>query len=318
MVIKLALIMSVLLQFTAAVIAITLIRRTKTNVAWWLISMAFVLMALRRAIELSRFTQSPEYNNQELFQSWTAVVISFLMLFSLIFIRRIFDVQKQYEELKREHERKVISAVIETEERERKHLAQELHDGLGPILSAIKMGFSVLSAGITDKKDKILAKNTSNLIDQSLVSLKEVSNNLSPRILTDHGLSVAIESYLSKIDPESQNKIIFNTQIAPDDISGDKSLTLYRIICELVVNGVKHSQAERITLNITKRSNTIFIEYFDNGIGFSNKEWIHPTGMGLSNILYRAQSINAELICDSHVGQGTRITITLEGYNGKN
>lgn len=316
MIIKLALIISVLLQFTAAVIAVTLIRRTRTNIAWWMISTAFVLMALRRAIELLRFSQAPQYSNQELWQSWIAVIISFLMLFSLIFIRRIFDVQKKYEELKKEHERKIISAVIETEERERKHFARELHDGLGPILSAIKMGFSVLSAGITAEKDKKLADNTSHLIDQSLISLKEVSNNLSPRNLTDHGLSMAIEGFIANLEPDSQNKIIFNAEISASEVSAEKSLTLYRIICELLINGIKHSKAERITLNISKRAHTLFIEYFDNGIGFSANEWIHPTGMGLSNISSRAKSINAELICDSQEGNGTRITITSEDDNG--
>ncbi len=304
-----ALIISVILQFTAAIIAVTLIKRTKTNIAWWLISTAFILMAVRRAMDLFRFTQSPEYGNHEMLQSWIAVAISFIMLLSLIFIKKIFNVQKEYEVLKRDQETRIISAVIETEERERKHFAQELHDGLGPLLSAVKMGFSVLSKEITGEKEVVLADNTARLIDQSLVSLKEISNNLSPQILMDHGLSTAVEVYISTLDPESRNRICFNNGVLKNDIPQEKSLALYRIICELIINGIKHSNADKVTLDISKNHNEIMIEYFDNGIGIPESEWEYPSGMGLSNISSRVRSINAEMHCDSKRGEGTRITI---------
>ncbi len=148
MTIKIALILSVLLQFGAAVIALSLVKRTIKNVAWWLISFGFLLMAIRRVMEIFQIYDTNIKLLTDLLSSWTGVFISVVMLTSLIFIKRIFNIQKQFEELRKQNENRVLSAILKTEEKERQHFSKELHDGLGPLLSAVKMAISTVE---TDK-----------------------------------------------------------------------------------------------------------------------------------------------------------------------
>lgn len=120
--IKIALILSVILQFATATIAISLIKRTKTNIAWWLISLGFLLMAIRRLFELFQVYGTENNIVNSLANSWIGVFISILMLISLSFIKRIFNIQKRFQELKRKNEARVFSAIIRTEENQKQRL----------------------------------------------------------------------------------------------------------------------------------------------------------------------------------------------------
>ena len=99
---KIALILSVILQFSTAIIALSLIRRTRTNIAWWLISAGFFLMAIRRLFELLEIFDAGQKITSSLLNSWIGVMISVVMLISLSFIKRIFNIQKRFDELKKE------------------------------------------------------------------------------------------------------------------------------------------------------------------------------------------------------------------------
>lgn len=108
MALKVALLLSVLLQFGAAIIALSLVKRTIKNIAWWLISLGFLMMAIRRVIEIFQIYGSPIRVNTDLLSSWTGVLISLVMLVSLIFIKRIFNIQKQIEELRKQNESRIL------------------------------------------------------------------------------------------------------------------------------------------------------------------------------------------------------------------
>jgi hypothetical protein len=126
--IKIALILSVILQFATATIAISLIKRTRTNIAWWLISLGFLLMAIRRLFELFQVYGTENNIVNSLANSWIGVFISILMLISLSFIKRIFNIQKRFQELKRKNEARVFSAIIRTEENQKQRFAKEVLD----------------------------------------------------------------------------------------------------------------------------------------------------------------------------------------------
>ena len=311
MLIKLALIISVLLQFAAAVIAITLIRRTRTNIAWWLISAAFLLMAVRRTLELYNFRSDIITTSGDHIRSWIGVAISVLMLGSLIFIRRIFDIQREYDNLRKEHEAKVLQAIIHTEERERRRFAKELHDGLGPILSSIKMSFSAIARN-TDSNSE-LVKNTSNMIDESVASLKEISGNLSPHILENFGLNNAVNHFIQNTRKPSGLSISYTSQTSRGELTKNTELTIYRIISELIHNAIKHSHANTVSVDLNKEEDHYLLEYFDDGIGFDEALWETSPGMGLKNITSRVKALNGELHFDST--PQNEIYITIKFYN---
>ena len=118
--------MSLLFQVLAAGIAISLFKRTKFNSSWILISIGFILMVVSRVFELWP-TIYPEMEDELLIvQRWMAFVISLLFLIGVFYIRKIFQFMRRLDELRRETEKRVLSAVIKTEEQERQHFAKEL------------------------------------------------------------------------------------------------------------------------------------------------------------------------------------------------
>ncbi len=109
---KFALLVSMLFQLGATVYAVSLIRRTRYNISWILISSAFVLMAVRRLFDFSTFFWDSDLFQNEKINGWIGVLISLFMFVGVIFIRKIFDLQDQVEKLRQESEQKILSAII--------------------------------------------------------------------------------------------------------------------------------------------------------------------------------------------------------------
>ena len=309
---KIALILSVIVQFATAFIAMTLIKRTRTNVAWWLISVGFLLMAIRRLFELFQVFDTDNNIVNNLTNSWIGVAISIIMLLSLSFIRRIFDIQKRIDELKKANETRVFSAIIKTEEKERHQFAKELHDGLGPLLSSVKMSLSSLSRKIEKENNVKILNNAENLIDESIGSLKEISNKLSPHVLNNFGLLKALKSFINKLQIMDEPKIHLNHNIEGRRYSYNVEVVLYRVICELIANTIKHAQAGNIYLDLYEKEHTLEIKYIDDGIGFDvDNQLLKDNGLGYANIDSRIKSIKGEYEVFTSPNEGFSIDINV-------
>ena len=214
---------------------------------------------------------------------------------------------------RKETERKILNAVIETEEREKERFAKDLHDGLGPLLSAAKIyskSFQ-LSENIEEKTQII--KKLEETIDDAILGIQEISNNLSPHVLRNFGLTTAIESFYKKITDTSSLKFAFGSNF---DIRVSEKIetTLYRIIVELINNTLKHANAKTILLKLIHKENNLFLHYADDGTGFNiNKILSKNTGMGLSNIISRIKSLNGDINMNSsnNKGYSVKMRITL-------
>ena len=310
MAIKIALILSIVLQFGAAIIALSLTKRTRSNIAWWLISLAFLFMALRRVLELFLVYDVQYKLESLLLSSWIGVLISVIMLISLIFIKRIFNIQKQIDDLRKQNESRVLSAIIKTEENERQHFAKELHDGLGPLLSSVKMAISAINSGKRNNP-KVLV-NAEHLIDESILSLKEVSNKLSPHILNNFGLLKAVKSFINKLKIPDAPKIHLNSNIENRRFAYNLEVVLYRVLCELISNTLKHAKANNIYIDLLADEELIKMNYMDDGIGFDiKKNNLEQKGLGYSNISTRIKSLNGNFDIFSKEGEGVRVRITI-------
>jgi signal transduction histidine kinase len=311
MAIKIALILSVVLQFSAAIIAMSLIRLTRTNIAWWLISGGFLLMAIRRVFEILQVYDSESKLITGLLSSWTGVLISIIMLLSLIFIKRIFNIQKQIELIRKQNESRVLSAILKTEEHERQHFAKELHDGLGPLLSSVKMAISVSS--YKNAGDKSILSNAEKLIDESIITLKDISNKLSPHVLMNFGLHKAIKSFINKLQILGEPAIALNCNIAEKRFSFNIEVVLYRILCELISNTIQHAKAHNIYIDLILEQATLAVNYIDDGTGFDiQKAGEELTGQGYSNIQSRIKSLNGTYDIYSEPGEGIHIKIRIK------
>jgi len=305
MVVEIALILSVILQFMAAIIAFNLIRRTKFNIAWILISLGFFLMALRRMYEIMLFLGHDSPNREDIFNSWFAVIISLLFCIGTIFIRKLFNFQSRIDNYRKISEAKIISTIINTEEKERQRFAKDLHDGLGPILSTIKMIISAIDKDEINGFNKQLIEKTDISINQAIASVREISNNLSPHILKNFGLEKAVKSFIDTIVIDKILKILLNSNLQNKRFDYNKEIIFFRIICELVTNSIKHSASSKIFIDLFANDLILELLYSDNGKGF-DYELIkaNSEGMGLSNIETRIKSLNGNFEILTKANQG--------------
>lgn len=297
-----ALILSVILQFVAFFIAMSLIPRTKFNVAWISISAGFLLMVLRRLYDLYLVLYSSSEEVKTIVSSWIAVAISVSMVLAAIYIRKIFQQLDRINVIRKESQRKVLNAIVETEERERRHFSKELHDGIGPLLSGIKMNLSALNSTQFSQTQKEILKNTENLADSALISAKEISNHLNPHLLERFGLKHALQNYIDSIARTSN--LSFHLSVDLDfRLKATTEIILFRVLCELINNSLRHASPKSIKLSVLAGNACIECMYEDDGCGF------HPhseanKGTGLVNMKWRIKSVGGDFELKSSPGKG--------------
>jgi signal transduction histidine kinase len=312
MTIVVALTISVLLQFIAAVIAISLIRHTRYNISWVLISAAFLMMAFRRLIEVLEVWRTDARVTETPLSSWIAVSISVLMLAGVIYIKRIFNLQKRIDDMKRESESRVLSAIIRTEESERQKFAKELHDGLGPLLASIKMAISALGGDRTGPGNRKILDNAGHLIDESVTTLKEISNKLSPHVLNNFGLLKAVRAFIERLELPGTPDLKLNSNLEGVRFDYNLEVVMYRIICELITNTLQHADATEVNIDLYHEQNMLTLDYFDNGKGFDTEEVLGArSGMGYSNIQSRIKPLDGIIRMISNPGEGVCISIVI-------
>jgi signal transduction histidine kinase len=165
-----------------------------------------------------------------------------------------------------------------------------------------------------DPARKEIIANTAHVIDESIKSIKEISNNLSPHILNNFGLASAIKDFTNKIDAKVIH-INFESDIFSRRFDEDVEVVLYRAACELINNTMKHANAHNIDINLTYQFKTILLSYSDDGVGFDVNEIIGNApsqGMGYSNMLSRVNSIKGKMDVESSLENGTKVLIRVK------
>jgi len=306
-----ALIVSILLQIIATIVVVGLIKVTRFNISWILLSFGLIFMAIRRFIEFLPYTGIELSRFAYTLNNWLGMLISVLIVIGVLYIKKIFRELQRAEEARLIMEKRVLNAVINTEENERKRFAKDLHDGLGPLLSSVKMSFSAVSVESDNKNQKAILNSAKQAINEAISSLKEISNNLSPHILDNFGLASAIRSFTNKIDQTGKIKIEFRSNIRETRYSGNTEVIIYRAVCELINNTLKHAKAKKILISLDEEENRLKVLYQDDGVGFDyNQVLLNETGgMGLPNIRSRINSINGSFAVDSMPGEGIVVTI---------
>lgn len=310
-----ALIISITLQIVAAVLAIRLVRVTKYRASWILISIGFILMALKMIIKLIQFINDDFSFYLRPADDWLGVVIAFLFTAGVFLIGEMFYTLSRAEREHRRSERRLMRAIIQTEERERRRFAKDLHDGLGPLLSTARMTLSALLQHERDDHSKQVLESASNVINEAVESIKEISNNLSPHVLTNFGLASAIKNFVFKVSQSKSINISFDTVLTDADrFDSNIETVMYRATCEMINNTIKHANATEVNISLEKIQRTIVIKYDDNGRGFdSEKTVMEPnSGMGLSNIASRMNSINGMFVYNSAPGDGFHAVIKVK------
>lgn len=201
-----------------------------------------------------------------------------------------------------------IKAEIETIENERRRIAGDLHDEIGPMLSAVKLQINHLEP--VDATEKNALEKSSHQIDHVIQRFREISYNLLPNTLIRKGLIHATEDFTRRMSEAGAVAIHFNAGVMT--LSRDKEINLFRIIQEIVHNTIKHAKAESMQLSVSQTGNTVVLTAADNGIGFVYEEKMqHGSGLGLLNLQNRVEVLNGKLTVDSGPGKGTNYRIEI-------
>jgi len=257
---------------------------------------------------------------------YTLSAIVLLLVFSIYYHlrlsrkNRIIDRQNlqlkedKIRELEQERLYLATKSVMEGEEAERTRLASDLHNGLGGLLSGIKINLSSMKENAVLTHENVTAFNHAlSLLDTSISELRRIAHNLMPETLNHYGLRTAIEDFCNQVAPSGKPDLSF--QFFGDEIryTRELELTMYRVIQELVNNALKHSDATAINIQLFCESNRLSAQVTDNGKGFDTSSGGNEAkGKGFENIRDRITALNGRLEIWSQPGQGTEISVEIE------
>ena len=199
-------------------------------------------------------------------------------------------------------------AKLETEinklESEKRKIAQDLHDEMSPVLTAVKMKLSSLS--VQSFTDMEAVDKSISYINSLTEKMRNISIGLMPSVLQDKGLIISIEQHLHNLGNDCDLQIEFTSDVLPD-ISFKHSLHIFRIVQEIVHNTCKHAGASRLEISITVENNFLLLSTADDGKGFRySTSKNDQQGYGLSNIRNRVHALNGTLNIDTAPLKGTR------------
>lgn len=240
------------------------------------------------------------HTQEERFYTAIAVAATVLGIIIVYFIITMIRHQRKNVRLYRAK----IRAEISTLENERKRIATDLHDELGPLLSAVRIRINHIST-LSDEDKKIVTFANKH-IDDILAKTREISYNLLPNTLVRQGLLKAIDEYINKLSDIHNLKIVcwgeLNTRL-----SKEIEINIYRIVQEITHNTIKHSKATQLAIELNLNNGILELMTADNGEGFNVEEKMNNhSGRGLINLQSRAEMLNAKLLYHSEPGNGTR------------
>jgi signal transduction histidine kinase len=243
------------------------------------------------------------------------ITILFLGLSTLFFLWRL-TVQKRrlaenkLRQLEQEKQLVATQAVLDGETQERTRLARDLHDGLGGMLTGVKLNLECMKNGVflnpTDLKN---FNNAMTILNESMVELRRVAHHLMPETLSRFGLKPAIGDFCRSISPI----IVFDWFGDSDRLDTKLEIVVYRIVHELVNNALKYANASQIIVQIMQEYDRIAFIVQDDGCGFDVLN--ETAGMGLSNIRTRVASFDGIIQIDSKPDEGTEIHVELKVKN---
>ncbi|MFH2096016.1 MAG: PAS domain S-box protein [Bacteroidota bacterium] len=208
-------------------------------------------------------------------------------------------------------EYKVMNSVIEAEERERQRFAEDLHDGLGPLLSGIKLYVNLLDSEKKTAIEKLeIINNIRDLLDESVQHTRTIATTLMPPTLNDYGLVKAIESFCKKMNAADLFNISF-THNLKERLPNMVEIIIYRSIIELLNNTIKYARAKNVTIDIQLKKELLIVKYSDDGSGFEPGKALQ-NGFGLKSITDRIESLKGICKIRSSDKKGVNIEFRID------
>jgi signal transduction histidine kinase len=237
---------------------------------------------------------------------YITVLLSLIIAVIIIyFFASIIRYHRRYMKLQREK----IFAEITIRENERKRIANDLHDSLGPLLSAVKLNIS--SVEIDHPTDKEILDKTSGYLDEIIGSMRRISHDLLPNTLERKGLLEAIREFINQVG--GKHSLNIQLYIVKEiSVPKDKEIHIFRMVQEIVHNALKHAQAHNLQIGFSEENGNLLCLIKDDGRGFDKEKVLASSqGLGLRSLESRCEILNGILSLDSMPGAGTNYFIKI-------
>jgi signal transduction histidine kinase/ligand-binding sensor domain-containing protein len=199
--------------------------------------------------------------------------------------------------------------LIESQEQERKRIAQELHDGLGQELLVIK-NRAMLGLAVEEKDEQF--GEIQDSVTDALNEVRSIAYNLRPLHLERLGLTATLEEMIEEVEEISGIEINCSIEPVDDLFTKENEINFYRIVQESLNNVVKHSGARRASVEIFRENQSVFLNVKDDGRGFDASATGSEKGLGLNGIAERVKILGGKHSIDSETGKGTTVSIEIE------
>ncbi len=206
-----------------------------------------------------------------------------------------------------------LASLVQGQDEERKRLSRELHDGIGQMLTGLKLlSENIRSAANLTERDQTTFANLKMLLVRTIQETRNVSNNLMPPVLSDFGLVAALRQLTEQQARESDLTITLHSSLEKRRFGQSIEIGLYRIAQEAVHNAIKHAGADTVQVDLSIRQQQLVLRIADDGCGLPTHVTTGPTGsQGLFNMRERAKLLGGRFRLLSQPDRGTRVLISL-------
>ena len=236
------------------------------------------------------------------------VVIFFLALLVTFFFVIIIN----YYRTNARRQSDLLKAIVETQEKERNRIAIDMHDELGPLLSAVKLQVGSIRDSESSRMNATLM-DTQDLLDEAISQIRQIIRDLVPRNIDQKGLTGSLEDMKHYFETFTPIKVNLSLDGFKERFSLQSEINIYRIIQEVVNNAVKHAGAALVNVSLKTNEHQLKIEVSDTGKGFNTDTT--SEGSGRKNIETRIRLNKGEYELKSSPGAGTAYFISFEKKN---
>jgi signal transduction histidine kinase len=246
---------------------------------------------------------------------WTlwALAAAVLLLTALLIraIRHSRNRMQNLREVEAEllRQKQITEAVILAQEKERTEIGKELHDNVNQILGASNL---YINTAMTDEESRQeLLERSTELVSNAINEIRKISKSLITPGLREIGLIESIEDIMDDLKV-ARDKMVIDLDlqnISEEQIEDRRKLTLFRIVQEQLNNIVKHAKATRVLIRLSGEQDHIVLTVADNGVGFDVSR--HRKGVGITNIISRAELFNGKVEIQSGPGEGCTLMVSL-------
>ena len=189
--------------------------------------------------------------------------------------------------------------LVNSLENERRRLARELHDGVGPYLTSLKHYIE------NRVENEVKKSEMKKIVDATISEIRLMSNALMPASIDDFGIGVTLTNFIESLKKSTTVTIEYEdlTRQEGSNITNQQAINLFRICQELINNSLKHAQAKNIRITLSEFDEFISLFYFDDGIGFDINTV--KLGLGINNIKERVEICNGSIVINAMPGNSS-------------